>query len=99
MNHLGPARNAEYMRDIARVAALDFIGVTRVIGDEPAADFDTVGITDYNTIAAREDAVDPSDAGRQKALSPAQRLHSASVEMHRAFQFQRSADPHFAGRQ
>src|ERR1700733_6466884 len=42
MDHLRPPRGSKDMRDVARIAAADALGVEGVIGDEPASDLGPV---------------------------------------------------------
>ncbi len=63
----------EDMRDVARIAAADALGVQRVIGDEAAADLGAVLVADRHAIAAREHALDARDARRQQAFAAGER--------------------------
>src|SRR3954451_8584571 len=54
MDHLGAAAKAQNRQDISRGAALDFLGVGGVVGDEPAADLGAVRPADDHRVAARK---------------------------------------------
>ena len=86
------------MRDVARVAAADALGVQGVIGDEPAPDLGPALVADGDAIAAREHALDARDPGRQQAFAAGERRDGAGVDKHRALEFERPADPDLARR-
>ncbi len=65
VDHLGAAAKAEDRQHVGGRAALDLVGIGRVIGDQAAPDFGAVRPAHDNRIAALESAVDLDDAGRQ----------------------------------
>src|SRR5271169_723079 len=98
MDHFGPPGGSEDMGDVARIASADALGVHGVISDEPASNLGPVLVANGDAIAARENALDARDPGRQQAFSPRQRPGGAGVHEHRALELERSADPDLARR-
>ena len=69
-----------------------------VISDQTATDFGARFVADEDAIAARKGALDALDPCRQQALAARQSLRGAGVNMQRAFDLERAADPYFSRR-
>src|SRR5262245_20680116 len=80
MDHLGAAGVAWARQDIARLAALDLLGIVHVECDQPASDLVTVGAAHDHGVAAAEASVDADHAGGQQAAPHAQGRDSACVD-------------------
>src|SRR5262249_45407385 len=95
VHHFRPSRKAEDRVDIGRRTAAYPLRILRVIGAQPAADFDAVGATEDPGSAAGKFAVDPHHPDRQEAVAASKRSDRAGVDGERPFGFERAGDPFF----
>ena len=88
MDHFGTPDRPQDMRYVPRIAAAYLLCVQGVIGDQPAPDLHPALVADGDAIAAREDAINARDPGRQQAFAASQRSDGAGVAKHRALHFE-----------
>src|SRR5574337_1366148 len=98
MNHLGAARRAENLGDIARIASSYRLGVRGVVGDQPPSDLRAPFVANAHAVAPRKSPLDALHACRQQALARRERRRGARVDEYGALELERSADPRLAGR-
>src|SRR3954463_4413452 len=97
VDHLGAARIAEDVLDLAARAADDLLGLLGVVGDEPAPEL-ARAVADDHRVAAREGALDAADPDRQEARAAGKRPRRAGIDDERAARLERPGDPALARR-